>query len=512
MKRMTLALAATVAATTLALAGCTGAATPTPTDGGGGAATGPEALNIGNFLDVTSWDPSLADIGFDGPYLSAVYDTLIALDADGNPVPSLATEWTVAEDDLSIDLDIRTDAVFSDGTPVDVDAVVKSLEYLKEGARSGEAFLNVKGFSAVDEDTVQIELTQRDDTILYLMGLGRSYVMAPASIDAGTLGAEPIGSGPYVLDATTSVPGAEYHFTKVADHWDAETYDFAELSIFPIMDATARHNAMLSGQINVQYGDVANLAQAEEQNWNVAQRVSGWAGLVITDHTGAKSEPLAKLEVRQALNYAFDGAAILAAVGAGAGVATNQVFPDGGAINDPALNDRYAFSMDKAKELLADAGYADGFEITMPMSPIFEMWKPSAEQTLTELGVTVTWDNMQMQDYQLNAPNYPMFISFLAMDGNEVATVSRQLTSVQWYNPTPDWASNEVLKPLVEKVQTERGEAQTAAIAELNEALVDQAWWSVWYQANNIFYSAEGVQLQPIVGMMFPTLRYITQG
>lgn len=269
---------------------------------------------------------------------------------------------------------------------------------------------------------------------------------------------------------------------------------------------------MLSGQINVQYGDVANLEQAEQQGWNVAQRVSGWAGLVITDHTGAKSEPLGKLEVRQALNYAFDGAAVLAAVGSGAGVATNQVFPDGGDINDPALNETYAYNMDKAKELLADAGYPDGFAISMPMSPIFEMWKPSAEQALKELGVTVTWDNMQMPDYQLNAPNYPMFISFLAMDGNDVATVARQVTSVQWFNPEPDYAKNDVIAPLVEKVQTERGDAQTAAIEELNKALVDQAWWSVWYQANNTYYTATGIQLQPVVGMMFPTLRYISQG
>ncbi|AZS41262.1 Dipeptide-binding protein DppE [Microbacterium oxydans] len=114
MKRMPLALAAAVAAT-LALTSCSGGATPSPSDGS--AAEGPDALNIGNFLDITSWDPSLADIGFDGPYLSAVYDALIALDADGEPIPSLATDWTVADDDLSIDLDIRTDAVFSDGTP-----------------------------------------------------------------------------------------------------------------------------------------------------------------------------------------------------------------------------------------------------------------------------------------------------------------------------------------------------------------------------------------------------------
>lgn len=510
MKRVPLAIAAAVAAA-LALSSCSGGGTPQASDGGA-AVQSPDDLNIGNFLDVTSWDPSLADIGFDGPYLSAVYDTLVALDADGKPIPSFATKWTVSDDDKTIDFDIRTDAKFSDGTAVDADAVVKSLEYLKAGARSGEAYTNVAGIAKKDDHTVEVTLTQRDDTILYLMGLGRSYIMSPKSIAAGTLGKEPIGSGPYVLDTKTSVAGSEYHFTKVADHWDAKTYGFANLAIYPIMDATARHNAMLSGQVNVQYGDVANQQQADEQGWNTAARVSGWAGLVITDHTGAKSEPLGKLEVRQALNYAFDGAAILKAVGNGAGVATNQVFPDGGDVNDPSLNSTYAYDIAKAKDLLTKAGYPNGFEISMPMSPVFEMWKPSAEQALNELGVKVTWDNMQMPDYQLNAPNYPMFISFLAMDGNDVATVQRQVTSVQWFNPAPDYAKNTVIAPLVEKVKTAKGDAQTAAIKDLNKALVDQAWWSVWYQAKNIFYSVPGIKVQPVVGMMFPTLRYITKG
>ncbi|MDQ4214568.1 ABC transporter substrate-binding protein [Microbacterium sp. ASV81] len=509
MKRVPLAIAAALAAA-FALTSCSGGGTPQASDAA--AASAPDDLNIGNFLDVTSWDPSLADIGFDGPYLSAVYDALIALDKDGKPIPALAEKWQVASDDLSITLTLHKGGTFSDGTPVDADAVVKSLDYLKAGARSGEAYTNVSSFEKVDDRTVRINLTQRDDTILYFMGLGRSYVMSPKAIAAGTLGKAPVGSGPYTLDAAKSVAGSEYHFTKVANYWDAKTYAFKNVAIFPILDATARQNAMQSGQINVQYGDVANKAQAQQQGWNTASRVSGWAGLVITDHTGAKNKALGELKVRQALNYAFDGAAILKAVGNGAGVATTQVFPDGGPVNDTALNKNYAYSVDKAKKLLADAGYGSGFAISMPMSPIFEQWKPAAEQALTAIGVKVTWDNMQMPDYQLNAPNYPMFISFLAMDGNDVATVARQVTSKQWFDPAPDYASNSVLKPLVDKVHTAKGAEQTAAVKELNKALVDQAWWSVWYQADNTYYSVPGIKVQPVIGMMFPTLRYFTKG
>jgi peptide/nickel transport system substrate-binding protein len=510
MKKRTIAASiAAVAAVGLALTGCTGSGGGASS--GGSSVAGPDDLKIGNFLDVTSWDPSLADIGFDGPYLSAVYDALVALDKDGNPIPSLATKWTVADDDLSITLDLKQGVTFSDGEKLDADAVVKSLDYLKAGARSGEAYTHVKDFAAVDDHTVRIDLTERDDTILYFMGLGRSYVMAPKAIDAGTLAKDPVGSGPYTLDST-SVAGSEYHFTKVKDYWDAEDYPFSTLAIYPITDATARHNAMLSGQINVEYGDATNLDQAKQQGWNVAQRVSGWVGLQFTDHTGAKLAALGKTEVRQALNYAFDGAAILKAVGADAGVVTNQVFPDGGGTNDKALNDMYAYDVSKAKDLLAQGGYPDGFSVSMPMSPVFQAWQPAAAQALKDIGVKVTWDNMQQPDYQLNAPNYPMFIAFLAMDGSSVATVARQVTSKQWFNPAPDYAKFPEVKALVDTIDTTKGDDQKKAVSDLNKKLTELAWWSVWYQADNTYYSVSGVKVQPVIGMMFPTLRYITRG
>ncbi|RZU66262.1 peptide/nickel transport system substrate-binding protein [Microterricola gilva] len=505
MKKAT--IAAVLTASALVLTACSGG-TDSNTESNGSDASSPD-LNIGNFLDITSWDPSLADIGFDGPYLSAVYDPLVALDADGNPIPALATDWEVSDDFLTVTMNLRTDAKFSDGEVFNADAAVASLEYLKAGARSGEAYLNVDSVSAVDEDTIEFDLTQRDDTLLYFMGLGRSYMVSPAAISAGSLATTPVGSGPYTLDAATSVPGAEYHFAKVADHWDAATYTFPNLAIFPIMDATARHNAMLSGQINVNFAEPANIPQAEQNGWTVTSKVSGWVGLQFTDQTGDKFEPLGDERVRQALNYAFDGAAILDSIGSGAGEVSNQVFPSGSLGYDESLNGLYPYDVDKAKALLAEAGYADGFALTMPMSPIFQTWQAVAEQSLAAIGITVTWDDMQMPDYQINAPTYPVFISFLAMDSNPVATVARQVTSTQWYNPTPAYAAFPDVLAAVDTVHTATGEEQIQATADLNKLLTEKAWWSVWYQSANTYFGADDITVTPVTGMMFPTLRYI---
>jgi peptide/nickel transport system substrate-binding protein len=295
----------------------------------------------------------------------------------------------------------------------------------------------------------------------------------------------------------------------VKDHWDAKSFPFSPLAIYPIQDATARDNAMLSGQINVNYADDTALKQAKENGWNVAAKVSGWVGLQFTDRSGSSFKPLGDVKVRQALNYAFDGASILKAVGNGAGKVSNQVFPAGLPGNVPALNSTYKTSIAKAKSLLAEAGYADGFSLHMPMSQVFQVWQPVVDQTFKDLGITVTWDDMQYMDYQKNAPTYPMFVAFISMDSNPVASVQRQINLPQWYNPTPDVDAYPDVKAAVQKVLTAQPSDQNDAIEALNKVVTDKAWFNVWYQANNSYTSTSDIQVTPVVGMMFPTLRQI---
>lgn len=506
MKKTSLLAATAIAA--LALTSCSGGGTPSGENGSGDTVAN-QPLNVGGFLDITSWDPALADVGFDVTYLSAVYDPLLTVDGDGKPQPALATKWEVSADYKKITMDLRTDAKFSDGEAFTADAAVKNLEYLQKGVRSQEAYTNVSAFKKVDEDTIEIDLKKRDDTILYFMGLGRSWMASPKAIDAGTLAKSPIGSGPYTL-AADSVTGSEYHFTKVADHWDAKAYKADPLKIMPIMDATARNNAMASGQINVNYADQTSLNQAESNGWNVAKKVSGWVGLQFADRVGANNKAVGDLKVRQALNYAFDGAKILSAIGSGQGELTNQVFPAGMPGNVSDLNGTYAFNMDKAKALMAEAGYADGFELKMPIAQVFQTWQPSVEAAFKELKIKVTWDEMQMPDYQAKAATYPIFIAFISMDSNPVATVQRQISTPQWYNPTPGLDKFPEVKAQVDAVENAAPDAQLAEIEKLNKLVTDQAFFSVWYQANNAYVSTSNITVTPVTGQMYPTLNHIT--
>ena len=508
MKKSLMGIAA-LAAAALSLTACSSGGSG---DSGGEATAGGNVqLRIGNFLDVTSWDPSSADIGFDGPYMSALYDPLIVVDGAGEPQPALATDWEISDDFLTITMDIRTDAVFSSGTPVDVDAVVKSLEYLKEGIRSNEAYQKVASFEAVDEDTFAIKLNERDDTILYFMGLGRSYVMDPAAIDAGTLAEQPVGSGPYTLSAS-SIPGAEYHFDKVADHWAGDEFRFDPLVISPVSDPTAMLNGMEGGQFDLIYADQTAIDMSPDMGWNVSSGVATWNGLQFTDRAGEQLAPLGDKRVRQALNVAFSGQDLLGSIRQGAGAVTNQVFPDATPGNLPELNSLYEpADIEKAKQLLAEAGYADGFDVSMPMAGPFQAWQATIEQVFGELNIRVTWDEYQFMDYMGNAPSYPMFVAVLAMDGNPVATVERQIAKPQWYNPNPGLENYPEIQAQVDAVFTaEPGDAQLAEIEKLNTMITEEAWFAVWLQSNNSYVSTSDFTVEPVVGMMFPTLRHVS--
>ncbi|HWG98783.1 MAG TPA: ABC transporter substrate-binding protein [Pilimelia sp.] len=494
----------------LVIAGCTSAGGTGDGAGGGGATV--DELKIGTFLDVTSWDPANADIGFDGPYLSAVYDPLVALDKDSKPVPALATSWEWSPDLRTLTMKLRTDATFTDGQKFDAAAAVKNLRHLKAGVRSNQAYANVADFAAVDASTLRITMKKRDDALLYQMGLGRSWMASPAAVGNDSLNAEPVGSGPYAYDKAQSTKASQYVFTRKAEHWDGGTYPFRTVRMFPITDQTASMNAMLSGQLNVNFANAADIPRARENGWNVASTRASWVGIQFVDRTGTQLKPLGDVRVRQAICYAFDGAAILKAVGNDAGVATNQLFPEGRGIYDAALNSRYATSLDKAKQLLTEAGYPNGFEVTMPMSPIFQGWQPAATQTFEKLGIRVKWRDMSMPDYMKNAPTYPMFLAVIAMSSNDMATVNDHITSVQWYNPRPSVDAFPEIRSLAAQVEAATGEEQAALIRRLNAALVEQAFQNVWYQADNTYFSVKGVTVTPITGMMFPTLRFIQRG
>lgn len=502
------ALIATMITFALIMTSCTSAGTST-SDSAGKSGSKINDINLGVTLDVTSWDPAKADIGFDGPYLSAVYDPLVALNKHSKPVPALATSWKWSHHHTTLTMRLRNGVKFADGQKFDARAAVINLKHLMHGSRSGSSYRNVDKVAAAGSNTIKLGLKKRDDSLLYFMGLGRSWMASPAAIKKKTLSNRPVGSGPYAYNKGASKPQSQYVFNKKKQHWDSKTYPFSKVQIYPISDETASFNAMLSGQTNVSYANAENLDQAKEHHWNISKTVASWVGLQFADRNGSQLPALGNRKVRQAISTAFNSNGILKAVGSDDGVATNQLFPVDSKVYDTSLNNKYSYDADKAKRLLAEAGYPHGFTVKMPMSPLFQNWQAAATQELKQIGIKVKWENMSSADYMKNAPTYPMFISLISMDSNDMASLADQITSQLWYNPKPSLKSHPEVKKLVNKIHHAHGNQRTELLRRLNKKLVDLAWWNVWYQAHDTYFSVPGIKVTPITGMKFPTLRFI---
>jgi peptide/nickel transport system substrate-binding protein len=502
-----IAIAAVAIATALALSACSsGGSSKTASD-----PSTPSALKIGNFLPVSSWDPAQGGVGFDGPYLSAIYDPLVYVSPSGAPEPALATSWTWSQNDTVLSMKLRGGVTFTDGSAFNADAAVANIEHLAKGTMTSTAYTDMSSVSAAGSNQITITLKQPDSAFLYELGLGNSYMASPKALNSPSLATTPVGSGPYTFDASKSTAGSVYYFTKKASYWDSKQYPFKTVEIQAINDQTARNNAMLSGQLNLEYASAGDINQAKQHDFNIAQAVGTWVGINFVDRQGKVSAPLGNVKVRQAINYAFDSAGILKTLAYGAGVATNQVFTSTSGASLPSLAGEYSYNVKKAKQLLAQAGYANGFSVTMPMSPAFQPYQAIATQSLKAIGIDVTWDNMSQIDYQQRLNDYPMFLCVLALDSNAYATVQNQLAGPTWTNPLNSAASDPTLSSMMNKLPT-AGNQQAAQIKAINQYVTNNAWFAVWMQADNVYFSAPGIKVTPIVGLMFPTLRYIQPG
>ena len=209
---------------------------------------------------------------------------------------------------------------------------------------------------------------------------------------------------------------------------------------------------------------------------------------MLMDRAGSLSPALGKVEVRQAINYAIDRDAMLKAVAQGHGTVTGQIFPETSPGYDAALNDTYPFDPDKAKQLLADAGYADGFTLDMPLiqagsTTVYDLVK----QYLGDVGITVNYTQLQINpaiDAIIGA-KYPASWFQLQMDPTAWQEANFVLTQPR--RSTPSTSRDSTVAGLVSTIQTGDESDADSATAELNKYVVDQAWFDPWYRIEGNF-------------------------
>lgn len=472
------------AALTIALSACGG---PSPETSTGANASGGGVLTIGAQLDNNSFDTAALEIGNRTQFWQPVYDTLIQLDPEAKPTPGLAEGWSYNDDNTVLTLKLREGVTFSDGEALTAEAVKANIEHLKNGTGQNSFMAKPVAEVAVLSPTeVELRLNEPTPSMLSYLGTVAGAMASPKALADGDLANNPVGAGPYIYDAATTVKGTSYTYNKNPNYWNKEQYQYDKVVVMTMNDITPRLNALKAGQINGAFITPNVAAEAEASGLKVHKLPVNWAGLLIGDRDGKIVPALADERVRQALNYAIDREGLLKNVQLGYGQVTNQVSNKNSDAYDPSLEGTYTYDPEKAKKLLAEAGYADGFSMTMPSSAAAPAIYPILQQQLADVGITVNYESVP-PDQTIAAflsGKYPVFYTPLGS-----ATAWQDLQT--WVTPTAPWNmfknQDPELDELIETAQAATGDEQKTAFRAVGKWLVEKAWFAPFYTPDNLF-------------------------
>ncbi|HEX7223809.1 MAG TPA: ABC transporter substrate-binding protein [Candidatus Limnocylindrales bacterium] len=429
-------LAVLVAAFAIALAACSPSSSPSGPAASGSGEPPPGApatsLTVGLAAEAESLDPALVYQSAGQSVVYAIFDTILTIAPDGTLGPGLAETWEVV-DPTTIELALRDDVTFHGGEePFDAESVRFSiLRIMDRDPVTGEpitddaAKLNsqwIRDFGAVDdvevvdEATVRITLTRSDVGILD--ALGRTFAVPPEYV--GRVGNDgfaqaPVGTGPFVFDEW--IKDDHTTLSKNPDYWASPRGEpLVDTVVFrPIPDASTRLNELLSGGVDL-IADPSpdQIDRIEEAGGRVpttadARRYMIW---LSTDGKGALAEDpnktpaqataleaLAKPEVRLALNLAVDRQAIIETLLQGRGEPMTGIFVPGDLGYDPDLPP-FDYDPDLARELLAGAGYPDGFEVDLDVCTCDRSDLPEAVAgELAKVGVRVNLNPAEISQF-----------------------------------------------------------------------------------------------------------------
>jgi peptide/nickel transport system substrate-binding protein len=337
-----------------------------------------------------------------GPYNGvkfAIFDTIVRTDEKGNVIPWLATSWKTVQPTVW-ELKLRTDVTFSNGEPLDAAAVKFSIERVinpaTKSALAGRIPL-VTGADTVDASTVRIT-TKQPDAILPAR-LTAIFAVPPkevTTVGPEQFGLKPVGSGPFKV--AEFVADTRIVFERNAESWRKTKVE--KLTFLNLPENSTRIAALRGGQAHLIYTPPADQTAALERDGFVIA-ATNFARLNVFDlDVVTEDTPLKDKRVRQALNYAVDKETILKNIAGGRGrVADGQLVGPAGFGYDPTLKP-YPYDPAKAKQLLAEAGYPNGFAIRMENSSGDDASRQqnlAVQGYLRDVGV-----NAQLDLYELN--------------------------------------------------------------------------------------------------------------
>jgi peptide/nickel transport system substrate-binding protein len=427
MKRYTLFVSLFVAFAVI-LSACGGAAAPTQAPAAATQAPAtqapapteappvPQVLKIANTANITTWDP-IESFSTEAAYMANVYEQLLRINPPGSAemyAPLLATSWESNADGTVWTFNLRSGVTFHDGEPMNAAAVVKSLDAARE--RGGASFIwwMVDSIEAVDDLTVQFNLSASAPVDLIASSLYGAWIVSPKALDAAAAdenywanGVE-AGTGPYVIESY--IPDQEIVFQKFEEYWggwEDDQFDTVLVQIIP--EALTQQQLLESGSVDLATSlprdNYATFMNNPDYTYFEEPSFFNYVGFFNT-----LRPPLDNAKVRQALSYAIPYGDIIQIGVKGLGTQSRGPVPAGVWPWSPDVN-QYTYDIDKAKELLKEAGYENGgFSLRLTYAAenaTHEAYAPLIKDAYAELGVDVTIEAIGFSQQWAESKNDP---------------------------------------------------------------------------------------------------------
>ena len=297
-----------------------------------------------------------------------VFEGLTRINEFGAVLPGLAQSWEVSDDGLIYTFHLLEGVMFGDGTAFDSGDVRFTFSRNAAAASTNSRkayFTQMVDIATPDAATVVITLAEPSGLFLFNLAEAQSVIVAPES--AAGNASTPVGTGPFVFDRW--VPGNSVALARNPLYRDADGVALDRVVFRFVNDAAAQITALLAGDVDVfpRMSALETVGQFQADD-RFQVLVGNTEGETILAMNNARA-PLDDLRVRQAISHAIDRQAIIDGSEFGFGVPIGTHF----APHHPAyvdLTDQYAFDPDRARALLAEAGFAEGFDLTLQLPPV----------------------------------------------------------------------------------------------------------------------------------------------
>ena len=509
--RNALALCLAVLMMATMLAGCSGgASSSTPASASASAASGTSSndsttLTLAINADILTTDPQALNNGTTTSVLYNVFSNLVKYDDAGEIVMDLAESYELLEDQVTWEFKIREDAVFHDGTPVTAEDVAWSLTRVMTDESSSD-YMNFSPLAeavAVDDYTVHVVSDDPYPIMLQLLCKGGAAVLPKAYFEENgeeAWLANPIGSGPYQL--TEYVKDDHVTLVPFADYYGEQNPDWEEVIFRVVPESSTRVGELIAGNV-----DAVNMVIPTE--W---ERVNGNEGTAVVNGPSTRvyqlalktdKGPTADLRVRQAIDLAIDDQTIVDTILQGAGTPMLTRVPSGVNGCNEDLVGKYNYDPERAKELLAEAGYPDGFSMKIEAPTGRYTMDAEISQAivamLSQVGITVDLQLLESSAYSNVFSAHSAEDGFMTCFGLGFFDASYGMIGYFGVNTSGEsnWNNQEYIDMYYEAELTMNEEERTQLFQEMQQMVADEVPYAIICQIDNSYGVKDSITMTP---------------